>query len=108
VKECWRKKKLTHFPVAGSADELWLQITDLRPSRLDSLRIFRSESMRGILYFFVYVVFTCAPCCLAQDASTGAIRGTVVDPANRRIVGATIALVNDATGFRYSQISDST
>ena len=68
--------------------------------------------MRRIFSFsfsvFVCAVFSCAPSCLAQDASTGAIRGTVVDPANRRIVGATIALVNDASGFRYSQISDST
>jgi hypothetical protein len=37
----------------------------------------------------------------AQDGSTGAIRGTVVDPGQRRIVGASIALVNVATGFRY-------
>ncbi len=69
--------------------------------------------MRRIFSLFLFIcavfaVFTCAPWCRAQDASTGAIRGTVVDPANRRIVGATIALVNDATGFRYSQISDST
>ena len=38
---------------------------------------------------------------LAQEASTGAIRGTVVDAAGSRIAGATVALVNAATGFRY-------
>jgi hypothetical protein len=41
-----------------------------------------------------------------QGTSTGAIRGTVVDALGRRIVGAPIALVNRATGFRYSAKSD--
>ncbi|MGH9528724.1 MAG: TonB-dependent receptor, partial [Terriglobales bacterium] len=41
-----------------------------------------------------------------QGASTGAIRGTVVDAAGRRIVAAPIALVNRATGFRYTTRSD--
>src|SRR5450432_1312731 len=44
---------------------------------------------------------------LAQDASTGAIRGTVVDAQGRRIPGASIALVNSGTGFSYSARSDS-
>src|ERR1700733_14349648 len=43
----------------------------------------------------------------AQDASTGAIRGTVSDSAGRRIVDASIALVDDAQGFRYFVTSDS-
>jgi hypothetical protein len=38
---------------------------------------------------------------LAQEASTGAIRGSVIDAAGSRIAGATVALVNAATGFRY-------
>jgi hypothetical protein len=42
----------------------------------------------------------------AQDASTGALRGTVSDPTGGRIPDATIVLVNDATGFRYSIASD--
>src|SRR5216683_1551510 len=46
-------------------------------------------------------------CCLAQDASTGAIQGIVLDPSNSRIAGATVALVNDATGFHYEQTTDS-
>ncbi len=37
-----------------------------------------------------------------QDASTGALRGTVTDATGGRIAAATIALVNQATGFRYS------
>src|SRR6202166_4504534 len=43
----------------------------------------------------------------AQDASTGAIRGSVCDSAGRRIVDASIALVDDAQGFRYFVTSDS-
>src|SRR5438874_4784267 len=43
---------------------------------------------------------------LAQDASTGAIRGIVLDPSGKSISGATVALVNDATGLHYEQASD--
>jgi len=43
---------------------------------------------------------------LAQDASTGAIRGTVSDQAGERIPGANVALVNNATGLRYSKLTD--
>lgn len=39
---------------------------------------------------------------LAQDASTGAIRGTVSDPAGARLVNANVVAVNLATGFRYA------
>ena len=42
----------------------------------------------------------------AQDAATGAIHGTVVDLHDLRIPGATIAVVNAATGARYSATSD--
>jgi hypothetical protein len=42
----------------------------------------------------------------AQDAATGAIHGTVVDLHDLRIPGATIAVVNTATGTRYSATSD--
>jgi hypothetical protein len=48
------------------------------------------------------VALALAPC-LAQDVSSGAIHGTVFDPAIRRIAGARVALVNSATGFRYEQ-----
>jgi hypothetical protein len=56
---------------------------------------------------FAFVTFLLAGSAFAQDASTGAIRGTVVDPGGRRIVDASIALVNSATGFRYFVTSDS-
>jgi len=42
-----------------------------------------------------------------QDGSIGAIRGTVGDPSHSRIAGGIVALVNDATGFRYEQTTDS-
>jgi hypothetical protein len=44
--------------------------------------------------------------CISQDGSTGAIRGTIVDPADRRIAGAAVAVVNNSTGVRFSQPSD--
>jgi hypothetical protein len=43
----------------------------------------------------------------AQDAATGAIHGTVLDPAGSRIARASIVVVSSATGTRYSSISDS-
>jgi hypothetical protein len=42
----------------------------------------------------------------SQDASTGAIRGTILDPSGGRIAGASIALINNSTGSHYSAISD--
>ena len=42
----------------------------------------------------------------AQDASTGAIRGTVLDPDGGLIAGATVAVVNVATGQRYAAMTD--
>ena len=55
---------------------------------------------------FVVVTFT-ARQALAQDSSTGSIRGTVLDPAGARISRANIVIVNSATGTRYSTFSDS-
>ncbi len=42
----------------------------------------------------------------AQDAATGAIRGTVLDPLGGRVPQATIVLVNTAIGVRHSAMSD--
>jgi hypothetical protein len=42
----------------------------------------------------------------AQDAATGAIQGTVLDPTGSRIAQASIVAVNTATGVRYSTTSD--
>jgi hypothetical protein len=43
----------------------------------------------------------------AQDASTGAVRGTVLDPSGGAIPEATVVLLNTANGFRYSMATDS-
>src|ERR1700674_2031816 len=60
----------------------------------------RPHGLLFALFFFAVPAF-------AQDASTGAIRGTVVDSSGRRIVDASIALVDSAKGFRYFVTSDS-
>ena len=54
----------------------------------------------GLLIFFFVTA------AIAQDASTGAIRGLVSDPSGRSIPNASVALVNNATGFRYIASSD--
>ncbi len=56
-----------------------------------------------VLAVLVVAITTLAAACLAQDGSTGSIHGTVFDPSIRRIAGASVALVNTATGFRYQQ-----
>jgi hypothetical protein len=43
----------------------------------------------------------------AQDAATGAIHGTVLDPAGAHIAQASVVAVDSATGIRYSTTSDS-
>ena len=48
----------------------------------------------------------CSPPRLAQDTSTGAIRGTVGDSAGARIGASSVVLVNAATNFRYSTTTD--
>ena len=42
----------------------------------------------------------------AQDAATGALRGSVADPSGGRIPQASIVLVNTGMGMRYSTTSD--
>ena len=54
----------------------------------------------------LHSLLTLIPLAFAQDAATGAIHGTVVDLHDLRIPGATIAVVNTATGVRYSATSD--
>ncbi len=43
---------------------------------------------------------------LAQDASTGAIRGTVHDPTQARVVGAGVVVTNLQTGLKYNLVTD--
>src|SRR5947208_8351165 len=56
---------------------------------------------------FVCMIFLLVATALTQDASTGAIRGSGFDSTGRRIQGASVALVNTATGIRYGVITDS-
>src|SRR5437868_2360192 len=56
---------------------------------------------------FVCILLLLATTALAQDASTGAVRGSVVDSTGGRIQRATVVLVNTATGFRYGSTADS-
>src|SRR5581483_11994351 len=42
----------------------------------------------------------------AQDSSTGAIRGTVLDPAGSRVEKASAVIVNTNTGMRYVAINN--
>src|SRR5437764_6383780 len=72
--------------------------------------------MRHHVFFVVIIIsifisiaaLSFTPRCFAQDVSTGAIRGVVVDASSSRIVKASIVLLNDATGLRYERLSDST
>jgi hypothetical protein len=57
--------------------------------------------MRGFALVFAVVCF--ASVCPAQDSSTGAIRGIVLDASGFPVPGATIALVN---GLHHEQTSD--
>ena len=60
-----------------------------------------SSLLRSILAAALFL-----PCVLAQDASTGAFRGTVLDSSGSRIPSANVALVNLATGFRYTMAAN--
>ena len=55
-----------------------------------------------LLLFFSFLVTTA----FAQDASTGAIQGVVSDSFSSRIPNASVAFVNNATGFRYFSTTD--
>ena len=57
-------------------------------------------------YFSFFTILFLATAVMAQDTSTGAIRGTVSDSAGARISAANVVLVNAATNFRYSTSSD--
>jgi hypothetical protein len=57
-------------------------------------------------YFSFFTILFLATAVMAQDTSTGAIRGTVSDSGGARISAANVVLVNAATNFRYSTTSD--
>src|SRR4029079_673670 len=66
--------------------------------------------MRGLAFFpiFLMLVFVLSlkTDSRAQDASTGAIRGSVVDPDGKRIVGASVTLVNTSNGMVASRTTN--
>ena len=58
-----------------------------------------------LILAFSSLVLVSLPIC-AQDAATGAIRGTVLDPSGSHIAHASIVVVSSTTGVRYSTTSD--
>src|SRR5690242_1154336 len=62
---------------------------------------FLSFSIGSLLFLFSSFTPVCA-----QDASTGAIRGTVSDFSGSRIQNAAVTVVNTATGLRHAEVSD--
>src|SRR5579884_2499096 len=71
--------------------------------------------MRRILLFCCHLAFMASmigtlvcfnPLATGQDASTGAIRGAISDPAGAGLARANVVAVNVATGFRYAVTSN--
>jgi hypothetical protein len=66
----------------------------------------RSNCALCIIFSSLALVFIVVTTASAQDATIGAIRGTVFDPLGGRVLQATIVLVKSATGWRHSATSD--
>jgi Carboxypeptidase regulatory-like domain len=64
----------------------------------------RQAHLTTVILFITVLLLPAA--LLAQDASTGVIRGTVLDPDGGLIQGATVAIVNAATGATYAATTD--
>ena len=62
--------------------------------------------MRALIFLLAVIILDLP--CSSQDVSTGAIRGTIVDPAGSRIANASVVLINGDTGIRYERLSDNT
>ena len=60
----------------------------------------------SFLVLALVTVLMFPPRLIAQDSATGSIRGTVLDPSGGLIAQASIAVVNIATGMRYSATSN--
>src|SRR5690349_5872553 len=82
----------------------------MRPIGSFAVRDESPEKPASQLIFWLLLgilIFTfIATIALAQDASTGAIRGTVSDPAGARLPAANVVAVNLATGFRYAIVTN--
>src|SRR5437667_2137710 len=94
----------------SSLDALEARCSEIACSRLHlrlAIRLLRFVSIRLPLSISVLLlVLVLATLACAQDASTGSLRGVVVDPDSRSIAAASIIVVNAATGLRYSAITD--
>jgi hypothetical protein len=67
----------------------------------------RASLIVTLIFVFLFFWLLLARLSFGQDAATGAIHGTVVDPTGGRISKASIVAINSATGVRYSTSSDS-
>ena len=85
---------LGHRPIFVSAENLLLSVAGLVSARALSITLLAATLL---------LVPAGAS---AQDASTGAVRGVVVDQIGAAIPEATVVLRNTATGFRYSMDTD--
>ena len=56
------------------------------------------------VFIVIFIIVLITSLTFSQDASTGAIRGSVIDASGSRVAGASIAFVNAATGFRYAVV----
>src|SRR5580692_9412292 len=93
-KRIWFSRPLASGPRAGFHPPSLIQITG------------GTSMPRTPLCILIFSLLVLLSPLTAQDAATGAIHGTVVDLHDLRIPGATIAVVNTATGARYSVTSD--
>ncbi len=62
---------------------------------------------RALRLLILLASFVIAPPLHSQDASTGALRGTVLDPDGRPLGGATVAVVSTNTGMPRASLTDS-
>ena len=62
----------------------------------------RFRSVLPVLLAFLLIVGGLAPAGLAQSASTGAVSGTVTDPASAVVVSAKVTATNTATGEKQT------
>src|SRR5207249_6899232 len=54
----------------------------------------------------IAAIISASSCLWAQSATTGALRGTVVDPTGAVVPGVTVTLVNPATGQTQTAMTD--
>jgi hypothetical protein len=65
--------------------------------------------MRKVPAVFCVTLFAAVPCGFAQptNASSGTVRGSVVDPSGGAIVGAAVSIGNPVSGYMRSTVTDS-